>query len=161
MHSVVAQTLLLLTSQGSVKSIGDVPFRGCTGLASISIPGHIDNIADLGLNDGCIVTRRALSFLPRIGGSLQAVGPIFSLAEVGFVKHMLLIINRLKFAYLILPEEILIKILSYSQDTYIPAKRMAVDAQALEHSDAEQQQITAYIDYSAIWECVGAQFLGD
>jgi hypothetical protein len=73
---------------------------------------------------------------------------------------MLLVIYRLKSADPILPIEIWIKILSLSQHTYIPTKTIAVGAQTLQHSDAEQQQIIAYNDHNAIWECVGAQLLG-
>ena len=70
---------------------------------------------------------------------------------------MLLVINRLG----ALPEEMWIQILSFSQHIYIPAKRMAVGAEALEHSHTEQQQVTAYNNHNIRWEHVGAQFLSD
>ena len=98
--------------------------------------------------------------MPRIRDSLSSLRSMFSLAETGFVRCMLLVENRLKSADRILPKEIWIKILSLSQHTYIPAKTIAVGAEALEHSDAEKQQITAYNDYNARWECVGAKPLG-
>jgi hypothetical protein len=132
-----------------VTSIGDGVFLHCTGLTSISIPGLIENIAYLTLQDQCVVTRRALLFMPTIRGSLATVSSRFSLAEIAVVRCMLLVENRLQ----ALPIELWTKILSFSQHEYIPSKTVrAVGAESLRHSNAERQQITAYNNHIAIWE---------
>ena len=103
--------------------------------------------------------------MPVIRASLKAVRPQFSQAEIAFVKCILLVANRLKrnlglesLKELVLPEEIWVKVLSFSQKVYIQSQ--TVKAESFQGSDADMKQIASYNKYNLVWKSLGAEPIG-
>ena len=81
------------------------------------------------------------------------------------LRSMLLVANRLKrdlglesLKELVLPEEIWVKVLSFSQKVYIQSQ--TVKAESFRGSDADMKQIASYNKYNSVWKPLESDLIG-